>query len=313
MGASARIVRGFRSQVEVLIHKIYIATHKHDLRFARICVASIRYWYPQIPISLIKDDYRGEFSTEEIERVWDVSVYQSAERFFGWGMSKLEPVFTDAGRFLILDADTVFTGRVIERLNAFTEDFVVSFEKQSPQRLGEIYFDLDKLRQFDPEFVFTGETFNTGQYIATGRRLRREDFPMIDWNTSPPALKSRDTFRNGEQGALNYVLQKKAAAGELTLGGTAFMRWPQDGINDIRLEKLATNSPYTEIIHWAGLRRPRLSSMIRADILQFFEDYYYSRVGFGGSRKRLRVAVDGVKSVNARINRRVAAVRGSSQ
>jgi hypothetical protein len=155
-----------------VIAKIYIATHKHDLRFARICVASIRYWYPEIPIALIKDEFCGEFSTEELERVCDVSVYQTKQRDFGWGMSTLEPVFAEpGGRFLILDADTVFTGRVLDRLETFTEDFVVSLETQPPQRLREIYFDLEKLREVDPHSVFKGQTFNTGQYVATGGRL----------------------------------------------------------------------------------------------------------------------------------------------
>jgi hypothetical protein len=289
-----------------VIDRIYIATHKHDLRFARICVASIRYWYPDVSIYLIKDAYSGEFSTDELERVWDVSIYQTKRKNFGWGMSKLEPVFSEpGGRFLILDADTVFTGRVLDRLQAFTEDFVVSFETQTPQRIGEIYFDLEKLQKFDPQFVFKGQTFNTGQYVAAGGRLSRADFPMVDWTTSPPSLKQHQIFKNGEQGALNYVLLKKAALGELTLGGTAFMRWPANGIDDIEIHKFGDDSPYADIIHWAGLRDLRLGVMIRSDILQFFEDYYYSRVGFGTGRKRFRVVADSLKSMNARISRRI--------
>jgi hypothetical protein len=39
---------------------------------------------------------------------------------------------------------------------------------------------------------------------------------MVDWTTTPPTLLKRDVFKNGEQGALNSVLLKKAALGELS-------------------------------------------------------------------------------------------------
>ncbi len=288
------------------IEKIFIATHKHDVRLARICVASIRYWYPEIPIYLIKDHYNGEFSTAEIERVWNVGIFETPHRQFGWGMSKLEPVFSERDvRMLILDSDTVFTGKVLERLEQHTADFVVSIETQPPARLQEIYFDLDKLKEFDPAFSFGGQVFNTGQYVATGGLLNREDFAAVSWTTAPPSLKYPQIFKNGDQGVLNYVLLKKVARGELTLAGDPFMRWPQDGLDDIDLAKLAADSPYTEVIHWAGLTRPRLRSMNRADILRFFENFYYSPIRFGKTKNRLRVFANGLARVGVRASRRL--------
>ena len=41
------------------IDAVYIACYKYDLRFTRILVASIRHWYPEIPIYLIKDRFYG--------------------------------------------------------------------------------------------------------------------------------------------------------------------------------------------------------------------------------------------------------------
>jgi hypothetical protein len=269
-------------------------------------VASIRYWYPAIPIFLIKDSFNGEFSTEEIERVWKIKIYQTANRYFGWGMSKLEPVFTERGtRMLILDSDTVFAGRVLDRLEQFPQQFVVSFEKQPAQRVKEIYFDLDKLREFDAAFVYAGDTFNTGQYVATGGILRREDFTGVNWETSPPSLRHPEIFKNGEQGILNYVLLKKAAAGELTVAGESFMRWPGYGIDDISVENLHDASPYQSVIHWAGLTRSRLSSMIRHDILQFFENYYYSRISLGPLLMVSRSGTQFLANLNKRIRRKL--------
>jgi hypothetical protein len=276
-------------------------------------VASIRYWYPEIPIFLIKDSFNGEFSTEELERVWKIKTYQTANRYFGWGMSKLEPVFTEQGtRMLILDSDTVFAGRVLDRLEQFPQQFIVNFEKQPAQRVKEIYFDLDKLREFDSGFVYKGDTFNTGQYVATGGILRREDFTGVNWETIPPSLTHPETFKNGEQGILNYVLLKKAAAGELTVAGEPFMRWPGYGIDDISVENLHDASPYQSVIHWAGLTRSRLSSMVRHDILQFFENYYYSRISLGPLLKVSRRVAHFLADLNKRMKGRLFGSRTGS-
>ncbi|HAF25557.1 MAG TPA: hypothetical protein DCK93_22055 [Blastocatellia bacterium] len=292
------------------IEKIFIATHKHDVRLTRICVASIRYWYPDIPIYLIKDYYNGDFSTEEIERVWNVGRYETPYRCFGWGMSKLEPVFSEQGtRILILDSDTVFDGKVLDRLEPFSEDFVVHLEDQSRQRVGEIYFDLEKLNQFDPHFNFLGQVFNTGQYVATGGLLRREDFDAVSWTTTPPSLRYPEIFKNGDQGVLNYVLLKKAASREVTLAAVPFMRWPQDGIRDINLAKLVTDSPYSDIIHWAGLGRQRVAAMIRSDILLFFEAYYYSKIRLGKTRNLLRTSSAYLAETSIKVLRKVNNLR----
>jgi len=292
------------------IEKIYIATHKDDLRLTRICVASIRYWYPTIPIYLIKDYFNGKFFTDEIERVWNVGIFETENRLFGWGMSKLEPVFSENGsRFLILDSDIVFTGRVLDWLEEYTEDFVVHFETQPAQRLKEIYFDLDKLREFDPQFCFPDRTFNTGQYVATGGLLKREDFDAVNWTSSPPSLKYPQIFKNGDQGVLNYVLLKKVASRQVSVVGVPFMKWPMEDISDIDLAQLAGDSPYRYVIHWAGLRLPKIGDMIRSDILLFFEDYYYSRIPLGKTRNRYRVAADFLTRMSAKARVKSHSVR----
>ena len=56
------------------VDKVFINTYKYDFYFARICIASIRYWYPEIPIYLIKDEKEGSFDSSFTERVWNVRV-----------------------------------------------------------------------------------------------------------------------------------------------------------------------------------------------------------------------------------------------
>jgi hypothetical protein len=50
------------------IEQVYIAGCRGDLRLTRCCVASVRRWYPDIPISLIVDESQGPYSTTRLER-----------------------------------------------------------------------------------------------------------------------------------------------------------------------------------------------------------------------------------------------------
>ena len=47
---------------------IVVCCHKKDYFLARICVASIRYYYPSILIELVKDEGNGKFNTTELEK-----------------------------------------------------------------------------------------------------------------------------------------------------------------------------------------------------------------------------------------------------
>lgn len=275
------------------ISKIYIATHKYDMRFTRICVASIRYWYPEIPIYLIKDYLNGDFNTGEIEDVWNVGIFETDRKTFGWGFSKLEPLFSKTSeRFLILDSDIVFSGRVLDYLNEFDSDFVVQFENQSESEIERLYFSTEQLREWDPSFVFPNYTFNSGQVVGTGGLILRSDFDgLINWNGLRLSLKHPEVFTmGGDQGILNYVLLKKAAQGQITIARVPFMKWFEEELNAFDVDKMTQSSPYPFLIHWAGRKKPRLLKMLRGDILLHFEDLYYRKITRGALKKRTRIA-----------------------
>ena len=271
------------------IQRIYIPTHKGDLRLTAICAASIRYWYPEIPILLIKDYSHGAFDTSEIERLCNASIFQTTKREFGWGFAKLEPLFEPAGgRFLVVDSDTVFTGPVLDTLNQCDTDFVVDDETQPAHEIKRLYFDLEYLRKIDPEFKFSGKTFNSGQWVGTPGLVSRKDFcEVLHWG-NPPELKDPSFFMPGDQGILNYVLSKLAQQGTLSLGRIPLMLWAVRDIEQLDLEQLKDNSPYRKIIHWAGVNKQRLGAMPRADILRFFEQCYFSSMPLGSLKRQLR-------------------------
>lgn len=273
------------------IDRVYIAAHRRDLRLTRICVASVRRWYPEIPIFLLKDEVNGTFCTQEIEERWDVQLWPTGPRSFGWGFIKLEPLFTaHRSRYLMLDSDIVFTGRVIDALETFDTDFVVQEEQQPAHDIPNLYFDAAKIRaSVDPSFTGPAFTFNSGQYVATSGLIRREDFgDLVVWS-EPRRVRYSEMFNPGDQGVLNYVVLERLVAGALTVARTPFMKWGSAEMAEFKVSSLGHDSPYPYLIHWAGLKNLRLRRMLRADILRHFERAYYERISFGPVRHWARL------------------------
>ncbi len=274
------------------IDRIYIATHKGDLRLTRICVASIRKWYPGIPIYLLKDEASGSFDTREIEKRWKVNVWDTEGKSFGWGFIKLEPLFDKTPtRYLILDSDIVFLGRVIDALEEFETDFVVQEEVQEPCQIPRLYYDELRIREsLNPSFGGVTFTFNSGQYVATSGLITRADFDgLVQWS-EPRHVIHPHLFNPSDQGVLNYVLVEKERAGTVTVARSPFMKWGHQELAHFEVRALNNRSPYPFLIHWAGLKHVRIGRMPRADILRHFEEVYYERIPLGWARSRLRIA-----------------------
>lgn len=275
------------------IDGIVISCYRFDVELTRICVASIRYWYPHVPIWLLKDRQYGDFSTTEIEKYWQVQVYPAREKL-GWGVGKLL-VMTELPRrrLLLLDSDTAFSGRILDYLESLDEDIVV--ENKDYVATGEVevqFFSLDGIRELDPSFRFPGIGFNTGQFVVTTGVVTKGDFDgLLDWHTLSP--KYPEIFRMGEQGLLNYVVLRKLQRGELTLRQEPLVVWPgaPHRANHIQVPDLTPDSHHLEVIHWAGLRWGKTpDEMLRSDILLHFEKIYYSRVPLGPWHRQCRRA-----------------------
>src|SRR5215470_12465108 len=124
------------------IDRIYIAGHRLDLHFTQCCVASIRRWYPHIPITLIKDESCGSYSTEDLKHYWNVDCFKTPRKLLGFGFGKLEALFLPTKeRCLILDSDIVFVGKVLEALEHYEEDFIVASAPSPPEEVPIHYFN----------------------------------------------------------------------------------------------------------------------------------------------------------------------------
>ena len=275
------------------IDGVIVSCYRFDLEFTRICVASIRFWYPDIPIWLLKDQQYGNFNTREIERYWNVQVYPAQEKL-GWGFGKLV-VMTELPprRFLFLDSDTAFAGRVLDHLEKFDENLIV--ENKDYAAIGEVedqFFSLHEIHQLDPAFAFPGFGFNTGQFVATTGLVTKKDFDgLVDWQTR--TVKHPEAFKKGEQGLLNYVALRKLQRGQLTLRREPLMVWPgeMDRAKHIQLADFTSEGRHHQVIHWAGLRWGKApEEMLRSDILLHFQKIYYERVPLGTLLHTLRRA-----------------------
>jgi len=297
---------------EMRIDGIVISCYRFDLEFTRLCVASIRFWYPHISVWLLKDRQYGDFSTSEIERYWNVQVLPARQKNLGWGFGKLE-VMTELPRrrLLLLDSDTTFAGRVIDRLENFDEDLIVENKDYvAIDEVGDQFFCLDRLPRVDPTFKFPGFGFNTGQIVATTGLITKQDFEgLLDWQTR--TVKHPEIFKKGEQGLLNYVVLRKMQRGELTLRREPIMVWPGEveHANHIQVKDFTTDGPRQQVIHWAGMRWGRMpGELVRSDILLHFEEIYYCRVPFGAwlrqwRRARFRVQRGFLTPLKTRVKR----------
>lgn len=280
------------------IDRIIITCWRGDFWLTRICIASIRYWYPEIPIGLLKDTSQGEFSTTEVETIWNVSVVAAPNPPRGI-FTKLEAFYLPGRqRILLLDSDTLFLGRILDFLAGHEEDFVGNWGGTRPLTREEKfryakngYYDLkivrEKLPDFDPPDYF----FNSGHLLITSSLFPRERFES--WlSGSPPAQTAPfPPFLGRDQGLMNLILAQLQQEGKCSLGHCDFVRYSihKEMVWDFEIEQLKTPAGYPFLIHWAQEKPFHKTGMIRADLLGFFENFYYSRIPQGEWKRAYRL------------------------
>jgi hypothetical protein len=276
----------------VKIDRIFIACFKGDVRFTRACVASIRQWYPNIRISLLKDCSRGAFSTQDIETTHNVDIFPTLCSRSGWGLSKLEPLFIkDRTRCLIMDSDIVFLGLVLDRLDKSNADFIVSgipLNLLSQRQIERFYVNPILVNLLDSDFKYPPFLFNSGQVVATTGLFLREDFnQLIVWEERQPRLIHPEIFRCQDQGVLNYFLQKMSQVGRINLESINFALLPElnQGKDLESAASLIARGGLPLLMHWAGMKKLRLKRMMRSDLILYFEDRYFDLVRLGAMKK----------------------------
>lgn len=281
------------------IDRIIVVCCERDFWLTRICVASIRHWYPDMPVGLIKDVSLGDFDTRELESHWDVSVVAVPDPPRG-PFTKFEAFHLPGReRILLLDSDTVFLGRFLEILEEHEEDFVVNWGGTEPLPVEtrrkyalDGYYHPEKLQAMVPDFEIPDYFFNTGHMVVTTSVLPRER--VAGWLAGHPPKESvccPGVLLKYDQGLLNVLLVQMRRRGECTLGLCDFVRWSihREMVWDIELERIRARRGYPGLLHWAELKTSHKTGFIRGDLLGFYEDLYYSRIPDGEWKRNFRL------------------------
>lgn len=276
-----------------MVDFVYVAASAHDARFTRICLASVRRFYPDVPLRLLPGGKLNAPLVRESRRYWGVEVADMPPGDYGWGFVKLEPLFGPRGeRFMVLDSDTVMTGPVLDMWTKNDAPFLVDDQKQSNADARRLYYDWEKVREADRNARPSRFVFNSGQWFGTAGILVRDDFsPWVEW-TMPRRLRYPNFFMPGDQGVLNYVLNQKAALDGLQVGRKKIMRWPGHGMEGLDAAAVSGGTAAPIVVHWAGMKKARQRDMVGADLLAFFEEQYYRRLPAGAVRRRVRAFKD---------------------
>jgi hypothetical protein len=266
--------------------KFLVVCPKSQDWLSKICIASIRYFYPENEIYYIKDKLQGDFSISDLEKYWSVKELKYDTSVFGMSGAKMffyaDPVQED-DHYLVLDADIVLLGQLpLKDPNA---DVIVSVEyEENPyqESIRDLYFDVDKLANVG--YHYPGYFFNAGQIFCKRGFLHHykdELAKYFDFENFP-RWKRLDILPKYDQAFLNMYLPMMEEEGNLSIAKEDFMIWTGwDKVNKWTLDEIK-NGHVPHLLHYAGaLRNQYLQKMIRPDILNFFQNFYYSRIPGG--------------------------------
>lgn len=283
---------------------VIIFCHKKDYFLAKILVASIRYYYPVVEIYLCKDLLSGDFQTKEIEKYWEVKILDLGITHFGWSAAKMHFYLSDKlkdKKALLLDADIVFTGRVLDRLipMAMENDVVVSpeyHEGNESEWLKRQYYDINIVQKMHTDFELPGYYFNCGQLIARSELFTNEEVKEVfDERKFPFWLNLRD-FPLVDQAVLNYLLPYKEQKKEIKIARDEYYIWiDTDRARQMDFNGVIEGEKYPYMLHWAGNERiPYIYGMIRSDILVYFQKKYFERIPNGKVKRIIPMIPGGI-------------------
>lgn len=252
---------------------IVVFGNRKDFFLTKLCIASIRFYYPEVPVFLVKDKLNGDFNTRRLRKVFKVELLDLGKKYYGWGAAKIHFILKEGlpkKRYLCLDSDTIFVGKVLEKLNATSGDFVFNPHYLTPpftKDAIDIYFDPETIRENYPTYEYPGYFFNSGQMVVTPGLLK-ESLLSKTFQTKryPYYLKK---FRCADQPILNMVMPVLKKEQNIEIEDMTFMRLSPQFFLD------ATNNDFEKfrdgktkiLVHYAGDRREYNLDKMRGNIL----------------------------------------------
>jgi CRISPR/Cas system endoribonuclease Cas6 (RAMP superfamily) len=97
----------------------------------------------------------------------------------------------------------------------------------------------------------------------------------------------KKTFLCADQSILNFLIHRLDQSKKLDVAKVDFNIWGFDmaKMQEVSLNQIINKENNPILIHWAGNKTAHIKGMIRADILSFYEDFYYAKIKYGLIKK----------------------------
>ncbi|MDR3715299.1 MAG: glycosyltransferase [Puia sp.] len=269
---------------------VYIVCCKKDYYFAKIGIASIRYWNETVPVYLLKDLSQGYFDTSLTEKMFNVHI-ATADYKNLYAYIKLQPYISGLReRILLSDSDVVWLGDMAATLDKYTENIIVDgySPELAEEEMNRWYFNTDRLYQYDALYRYPGFLFNSGFFACDTSIFQKEDFRhIIDWKDNPE-FRVKNVFLCEDQGIINYLFSKKIARNEISFKSLPLQIWGHsEEAENYNLEDIKQKKDYPRVIHWFGRKIGLIGFFPGSRVLKFYENYYYSKLNYGSVRLAL--------------------------
>ncbi len=210
-------------------HEIGIVTccYKRDYAFAKAAVASVRHFLGEIPLCVVVD---GNLRIDELVHtmgviplyVRDLKDQEFSKRVINSNFAKLAAyVEGPFERFVFIDSDVAVWGNPLPLIDLDKHDFVIMLNtphrmqdkwQMSDEDINHFYFDIEKMKEFDPGFeVKTHPFFSTGVFATRRDCFSREEIlQAMDLRAAHPGL-----FKFNDMPLINYMLSVRARKGNI--------------------------------------------------------------------------------------------------
>lgn len=189
-----------------------------DYALVKAACASIRYYLPETPVCVIVD---GDLDITPLAEKLNVSaLYVRHMRDRDFAQRILQSPFAKFAayvegpfeQFVFIDSDVILWGNPLQGIDLERNDFVIMQNtpwpgaeetEETPETINHYYFDLAKMRSFDPEFDYRRHPFfSTGVFASRRDCFSKDDLiQAMDLRASQPGL-----FKFNDMPLINYMV-----------------------------------------------------------------------------------------------------------
>jgi lipopolysaccharide biosynthesis glycosyltransferase len=268
---------------------IVIVCAEKDFALAKGCIASVRYFMPQVDICLLIDGYPELGNIQETYNCTIIQKHNVKDPFlrtnsFGWGITKMIAFWESPfDHFLLLDADTCVWGNLAQGVEWESYDMVIDQPHYSfdDKAINTWFFDTKRLRDIDP--LFQPELYSRN-YFCTGVFFSRKQVFDLEWYKELIELSKKEPnlFKYGEMGMLNYMIFRSVQDEKINVKNEYIQHIcpDYDKRETRKLFPIQNKKPKVNgrpmAIHYNGNRKPYRNNMLAYHLpMTLFRELHY--------------------------------------